>query len=98
MRSPRRVVTEIIAALMWGPHTIAEITEIAGCSHNCVGGWLVEMRRSDLVCVVGYHPTTRGPKARIYALQAKPFALDDTPLPKPTADAIRQRLKRRGLA
>lgn len=91
-RSAHAILSEIVAAVMWGPKTEREIDE-AVIREDMVGmaklrGHLNHLRASGVIRVREYND--RG--CEVFELQSKPFALADAPRP----DGYRGKVRGRG--
>ena len=84
MSASRFIGCEIIAALVKGPRTIGDITDIVDCSHVVVSYWLRDLQEAGLVRIRGYvqlpyqtaeHRTKLGSPRAVYEWQTTPFAL-----------------------
>lgn len=76
----RDTVSEIIAALAWGPKTIEQIIEVAGCAEDTARAWIAAFHRSGLVRIENEllrEDGTPGRRPILWAWQATPFALED---------------------
>lgn len=79
-RSARTNGAEILAALMWGPKTAAQLAEQAGTTRFVVYDWVAVLRLSGVVYVREY-VRCRGAQAPVYAVQSTPFAFEDAARP-----------------
>jgi len=79
-RSARTNGAEILAALMWGPKTTAQLTEQVGTTRFAIHDWIKALRRSGVVYVHAWRSegTARAP---IFAVQSTPFHFEDAPRP-----------------
>jgi predicted transcriptional regulator len=79
MAAKRRVLgAEFIAALMWEPRTLTQLTEHVGTSKGTVMGWIKELRTAGVVYIHSYRPQRKGGNySKVYAIQPKPFEHSD---------------------
>lgn len=84
MSASRTIGCEIIAALVKGPRTIGDITEMVDCSHVVVSYWMRDLQEAGLVRISGYiqlpylnakHQQQLGSPRAVYEWQTSPFAL-----------------------
>ena len=76
----RQQVAELMAQLLWGPKTVRELVAAVGADAATISHWLRELRAAGVVHVSGYRRTGARP-ARVWALQTRPFAEADAPMP-----------------
>lgn len=79
---------ELIRALLDGPKSRKELHDFTELSRDSLRVWLRELHASG----VAYIATRRGHEA-VWALQPKPFAMQDAPLLFPRRAARRQPLE-----
>ncbi len=86
---PTRTIPAIVAALMWGPKTQAELAEITGATVQAVR-WNLQCLHLEGVIYV-YSGNVVGRK---WGLQSKPFAEPDAQPPKSVQDRHRRERQR----
>ncbi len=73
-----RNIAQVFVALQWGDKTLEQVAEFAGVHHQTARRWINLLRDEGAVYVAGVVATERkGREAKVYALQPKPFAMED---------------------
>jgi hypothetical protein len=81
-RSPQRVASKIIAALMFGGVTEPKLQKDFGLGSGSTARWLEALHAEGVIRISGYGALSRNnTRPRIYELQTSPFALPDAPKP-----------------
>jgi hypothetical protein len=96
--SPRKLATvtrmsELVAALAWGPKTTHELVEIVGAHESTLLLWLKELEASGMVYLADKGEATggvQGRKPQRWALQPRPYAYADFATPAEVVAAERQ--------
>ena len=84
-------VAEIIRALMDGPQTLLELTEVCDMKDVAITSWVRALREAGVVRIAERKPN----KCWAYVLQSKPFGEPDAPNRHPPRDSDRRRAERR---
>lgn len=77
------LIAEVIAALMWGPKSQKEMTEITGYNCQGVNHMLRALEASGVVYRHSTRPSTRGMPAQLYAMRLLPHHDPAEPIATP---------------